>query len=117
MGDWTDGVFCCHLTGLYMFPDPPLTPFLNQYFVDMDAAFGLLGTGSFALFCFYLIVCVIKGNVKVGFRLLLWTVYPMRLGNTLMSAFLVRSFFISCMMGNSTDAVFCSTLFISSTSI
>jgi LMBR1 domain-containing protein 1 len=50
-----------------------------------------LGTGSFALFCFYLIVCVIKGNVKVGFRLLLWTVYPMRLGNTLMSAFLVRS--------------------------
>ena len=78
-------------TGLYMFPDPPLTPFLNQYFVEMDAAFGLLGTGSFALFCFYLIVCVIKGNVKVGFRLLLWTVYPMRLGNTLMSAFLVSS--------------------------
>ena len=87
----TDDVFCHLLTGLYMFPDPPLTPFLNQYFVDMDAAFGLLGTGSFALFCFYLIVCVIKGNVKVGFRLLLWTVYPMRLGNTLMSAFLVRS--------------------------
>jgi LMBR1 domain-containing protein 1 len=91
MGDWTDDVFCLLTPGLYMFPDPPLTPFLNQYFVDMDAAFGLLGTGSFALFCFYLIVCVIKGNVKVGFRLLLWTVYPMRLGNTLMSAFLVRS--------------------------
>ena len=36
---------------------------------------GLLGTGSFALFCFYLIMCVIKGSVKVGFRLLLWTVY------------------------------------------
>ena len=89
-GDCTDGVFCLLTPGLYMFPDPPLTPFLNQYFVDMDAAFGLLGTGSFALFCFYLIVCVIKGNVKVGFRLLLWTVYPMRLGNTLMSAFLVR---------------------------
>ena len=74
--------------GLYMFPDPPLTPFLNRFFVDLDSAFGLLGTGSFALFCFYLIMCVIKGNVKVGFRLLLWTVYPMRLGNTLMSAFL-----------------------------
>ena len=74
--------------GLYMFPDPPLTPFLNRFFVDLDAAFGLLGTGSFALFCLYLIMCVIKGNVKVGFRLLLWTVYPMRLGNTLMSAFL-----------------------------
>lgn len=73
---------------LYMFPDPPLTPFLNRYFVTMDETFGLFGTGSFALFCFYLIMCVIKGNVKLGLRLLIFAVYPMKLGGTLMSSFL-----------------------------
>mmetsp|Transcript_663 Transcript_663/g.2692 ORF Transcript_663/g.2692 Transcript_663/m.2692 type:complete len:149 (-) Transcript_663:107-553(-) len=39
-------------------------------------------------FCFYLIMCVIKGNIKVGFRFLLFAVYPMRLNGTLMSSFL-----------------------------
>ncbi len=73
---------------LYVFPDPPASSFLNEFFKAMDSAWGLLGTTSFALFCFYLIMCVVKGNVKVGFRLLLFTVYPMKLGGTLMSSFL-----------------------------
>ena len=45
--------------------------------LHLTLAFGLLGTGSFALFCFYLIMCVIKGNVKLGLRLLIFSVYPM----------------------------------------
>lgn len=89
------GVICAGLSVmwmlhivLYMFIDPPVTPFLNRFFVDMDKAFGLFGTGSFALFCFYLVMCVIKGNVKLGLRLLIFAVYPMKLGGTLMSSFL-----------------------------
>ena len=73
---------------LCMFPDPPLTPFLNRFFVDLDSAFGLLGTGSFALFCFYLIMCVIKGNVKVQVQAVAVDGVPDAAGNTLMSAFL-----------------------------
>jgi len=74
--------------GLYVFPSPPASPFLNDFFVALDAAWGLFGTSAFALFCFYLIMCVIKGNIKVGFRFLLFAVYPMRLNGTLMSSFL-----------------------------
>ena len=74
--------------GLYIFPSPPVTPFLNEFFLAMDSAWGLLGTASFALFCLYLILCVIKGNITLGFRLLLFAVYPMKLNGTLMSSFL-----------------------------
>ena len=35
-----------------------------------------------------MILCVIKGNVKIGFRLLLFSVYPMKIGGTLMSSLL-----------------------------
>jgi LMBR1 domain-containing protein 1 len=73
---------------LYVFPSPPVTPFLNDFFVALDDAWGLFGTAAFALFCCYLIMCVIKGNIKVGFRFLLFAVYPMRLNGTLMSSFL-----------------------------
>ena len=40
---------------LYLFTDPPLTPFLNGLFTRLDGAFPLFGTAAFALFCFYLI--------------------------------------------------------------
>lgn len=40
---------------LYLFTDPPLSPFLNEMFMRLDAAFPLFGTAAFALFCFYLI--------------------------------------------------------------
>ena len=73
---------------VYVFPDQPLGTFLNGFFVALDSVWGLFGTVAFALFCFYLILCVVKGCVKVGFPLLIFTVYPMKLGGTLMSSFL-----------------------------
>eukprot|EP00854_Cymbomonas_tetramitiformis_P004051 gene4051-5024_t len=57
---------------LYMLVDPPVSPFLNDLFIALDAAFSLFGTGSFALFCFYLICCA----------------YPMKPNGTMMSSFL-----------------------------
>ena len=94
---------------LYMFPDPPLTPFLNDLFVALDGTFGLFGTAAFALFCFYLIMCVIKGNVKLGLRLLIFAVYPMKLGGTLMSSFL---FNVNLIMLSSIAVIqFCSRAF------
>ena len=40
---------------LYMFVYPPISPFLNSFFITLDGAFPLFGTVAFALFCFYLI--------------------------------------------------------------
>lgn len=40
---------------LYLFTNPPFSPFLNSIFVRLDSAFPLFGTTAFAIFCFYLI--------------------------------------------------------------
>ena len=40
---------------LYMFTNPPITPFLNTFFITLDNVFPLFGTVAFAVFCFYLI--------------------------------------------------------------
>ena len=48
---------------LYIFVYPPVTPFLNTLFIQLDSAFPLFGTVAFGIFCFYLI----------GTRYLLWS--------------------------------------------
>jgi hypothetical protein len=59
---------------LYMFISPPVTPFLNDLFVQLDGVFSLFGTVAFALFCFYLLCCVMKGNMTLGLNLIVFTV-------------------------------------------
>ena len=58
----------------------PLHPFLNNlltYLVEANVAF--LATAFFAMFCLYLLLAVIKGNVKFGLRILLcMAVHPMK---------------------------------------
>jgi len=75
---------------LYVFTQPyPINPFLNTMFIKMDAAWGLLGTIFYGIFSFYLLICVIKGNFKFGMRMFfLFPIHPMRVGGTLMNAFL-----------------------------
>lgn len=75
---------------LYVFFLPyPITTFLNTVFIKLDDAWGLLGTIAYGIFSFYLLVCVVKGNFKFGMRLFfLFPIHPMRVGGTLMNAFL-----------------------------
>ena len=40
---------------LYMFTNPPISPFLNTFFITLDEVFPLFGTVAFTVFCFYLI--------------------------------------------------------------
>jgi len=40
---------------LYMFTYPPISPFLNNFFITLDHVFPLFGTVAFTVFCFYLI--------------------------------------------------------------
>ncbi|KAK9823563.1 hypothetical protein WJX72_003814 [[Myrmecia] bisecta] len=95
---WLKGLFGCISvvlslawliqTVLYIFVYPPITPFLNDLFTKLDSAFPLFGTVAFAIFCFYLIAVTIKGCMKVGLNLLIFTIHPMKAGATLMSSFL-----------------------------
>jgi len=73
---------------LYILISPPVTPLLNDAFLAADDVFPLFGTFLFAVFVFYLQLCVIKGNFKFGLNALFFKVHPMKKGATVMSSFL-----------------------------
>ncbi|GBG91838.1 hypothetical protein CBR_g53729 [Chara braunii] len=94
---------------VYLLIRPPATTFLNHVFIKLDEVFGLFGTGAFALFCFYLLLAVISGEMKVGLTFLVFTVHPMKWGGTLMSSFL---FNVGLILLTSISVIqFCSTAF------
>jgi LMBR1 domain-containing protein 1 len=73
---------------VYIFPNPPWAPFLNNYFQFFDAWFPLFGVLSVAIFTLYLLFAAVKGAFKFGIRLLLFHIHPMKVGKTYMSSFL-----------------------------
>jgi len=84
---------------LFVLPrNRPFSPFLNTFFIDLENAFGggfpLFGVLAFAIYSFYLLWCCVKGNFKVGMRLLIIKVFPMEYENTLMNAFLFNTWLI-----------------------
>jgi LMBR1 domain-containing protein 1 len=81
---------------LFMFTQPyPFHPFLNSMLIAMDQVFALFGVIFYGLFAFYLLLCVIKGNFKFGMRVfILFPIHPMRVGGTLMNAFLFNTLLI-----------------------
>ncbi len=59
---------------IYVLPRRPYHPFLNQFFIDLETgipSFPLFGVLAFALFAFYLLWCVVKGNFRLGVRFLI----------------------------------------------
>jgi len=95
---------------LFVIATPPVTPLLNQMFTALDSVFGLFGTAFYALFAFYLLWCVIKGNFKFGLRIpFLFEIHPMKVGETMMNSFL---FNVNLVMISSVTVVqFCSVAF------
>ena len=73
---------------VYVYPDPPLAPFLNNYFQWFDSWFPLFGTLSVAIFVTYLLFCATKGAFKFGLRFMFLTIHPMKVGKTYMSSFM-----------------------------
>eukprot|EP01006_Ploeotia_vitrea_P022926 TRINITY_DN55354_c0_g1_i2.p1 TRINITY_DN55354_c0_g1~~TRINITY_DN55354_c0_g1_i2.p1 ORF type:complete len:395 (-),score=166.08 TRINITY_DN55354_c0_g1_i2:455-1639(-) len=60
--------------GLFMFPEQPVHPFLNQFFIELEevggGGFPLFGIAAFGLYSFWLIWCCVMGNFKLGIRFL-----------------------------------------------
>jgi len=74
---------------LFVLPDPPIVPFLNNYFQWFDGWFPLFGVLSVLVFSFYLLCCAVKGCFKFGLRFPgIIHLHPMKRGKTYMSSFL-----------------------------
>lgn len=73
---------------IYVFPEEPIHPFLNDYFAWFDNWFPLFGVLTVAIFATYLLFCAIKGCFKFGLRFLFFTLHPMEVNKTYMSSFM-----------------------------
>ncbi|KAI9333004.1 hypothetical protein BDR26DRAFT_1010377 [Obelidium mucronatum] len=70
-----------------MFGGVSFSLFLNDFFAGVSPI-PFIGTAFYALFSFYLLLCVIKGNSKLGMRIVFITIHPLRLGETMMNSLL-----------------------------
>ncbi|KAL1508346.1 hypothetical protein AB1Y20_004456 [Prymnesium parvum] len=73
---------------VYVFITPPPTLFLNSLFIELDDIFPLFGVLAYGLFAFYLLFCLLKGNMKFGVRFFCIPIHPMRVGATLINSML-----------------------------
>lgn len=96
---------------LFMAPvRQPIHNFLNAFFIELDSVFNLFGTIAYAIFSFYLLWCVIKGCFKFGVRVpMLFSIHPMKVGETLMNAFLFNAFVL--LLSTLGIVKFCATAF------
>lgn len=65
-----------------------ITPLLNIVLIQLDEAFTLLGVIAYGIFAYYLLLCTFKGQIKFGLRVVFFQIHPMKVGDTLMNAFL-----------------------------
>jgi len=81
---------------VFMLPEKPLTPLINHILIGLNVdGFSLFSTACFTFFSMWLLLCVIKGNFRIGIRIpFCMRIYPMENGNTLMNAFLVNTWLI-----------------------
>jgi hypothetical protein len=77
---------------LYMLPSKPVTGLLNEALIYLDEnVWGFFGTALFAIFSFYLVLCVIQGNVDFGLNCICFRLHPLVVGDTMMSSFLFNA--------------------------
>ncbi|KAJ3189945.1 hypothetical protein HDU85_000232 [Gaertneriomyces sp. JEL0708] len=74
---------------LYLIPvalhQLPFSPFLNDFFEAVNVV-PFLGTAFYALFGFWLLGCVVKGNASLGMKVFFLPVHPLRMGETMMNS-------------------------------
>jgi len=66
----------------------PVHPFLNDLLIGLEKAAGFLATSVFAFLSLYLLWCTTKGTLKLGLRILCFTIHPMKVNETWMNSFL-----------------------------
>lgn len=94
---------------LYQIIKPPVSPMLNDILRAADSSFALFGTILYCCFAIHLMWCVVKGNMKFGLRFFFIPIHPMRVGKTMMNAFLVNVSLI--LMASVACVQFCAAAF------
>jgi len=94
---------------LYLVIPRHVVLFLNGLFIAMNEAWTFLGTISYGLFAFYLLICVILGLFKFGLRFFCIHFYPMEKGDTPITSFAFNAILI--MIGAITVTHFCTNAF------
>ena len=115
------GIICLIITGLWILqfffsfiytengrPKIQFISYFLLYLEDHNVAF--LSFFFFALFCLYLLFCTMKGNIKFGLRIFIFSaVHPMKKDETYMNSFL---FNVSLILISSVSVTqFCSNAF------
>lgn len=74
----------------------PVSEFLNGVFKFLEFTIArFISTIAFAALCIYLLLCVLKGNIKFGLRLFfIIRIHPMKLGRTFVNTFLFNVIFV-----------------------
>eukprot|EP00158_Paraphelidium_tribonemae_P004492 Partr_v1_DN26785_c0_g1_i3_m8910 putative LIMR family len=65
----------------------PISPFLNSFFENTFPV-PIIGIVFYGMFTFWLLLCVMKGTIKLGVRFLIITVHPIVMGESMMSSLL-----------------------------
>merc|ERR1711871_117002 len=86
---WTIHIF------MYMFWEDPVYGFLNDFLVRLDQVWPFFGVTLYAVFTFYLMLCVLKGNARWGLSIGCCSLHPLEVRNTLMQSFLVNTLLLA----------------------
>jgi len=69
-----------------------LCPFMNSIIIELNTAFPLFAVVTYAIFSFYLLLCVVKGCIKIGMRMFfLISIHPLKVGGTMMNSMLFNT--------------------------
>ena len=77
----------------------PVNPFLNNMLEYLEQSkVSVLATILFALIGYYMMVAAIKGNVRVGMRVLCFTFYPLLPNETFVNSFVFNAILMNLWM-------------------
>ena len=77
----------------------PVHPFLNDLLeVIEESKVSVFATILFAFIGYYLMFATIKGNVRVGMRLLCFTFYPLQMNETFVNGFIFNAILMNLWM-------------------
>jgi len=77
----------------------PVNPFLNNMLENLEQSkVSVLATILFALIGYYMMIAAIKGNVRVGMRVLCFTFYPLLPNETFVNSFVFNAILMNLWM-------------------
>jgi len=80
-----------HIIVYMLWVEDPLYGFLNDMLVLCDRGWEFLAIMMYSIFSFYMMLCVIKGNSRLGLSVGFITLHPLQPKETIVSSFLVNT--------------------------